>query len=171
MAFIVEDGTGKPDANSYVSLAEADDYFLTRGNTEWTGTDAEKEGALVRATDYLDGRYGLRFIGEKASQRQALAWPRKDAEPYFQTEIPPKLRRACCELGLRALKGELVPDPQIDASGFRVFATRKKVGPIETQFAVPMGVGMSAYSALPEYPAVELYLSGLLKFSRRVVRA
>ena len=43
MALIVEDGTGKATANSYVSLAVADAYFLLRGNADWAGPDTEKE--------------------------------------------------------------------------------------------------------------------------------
>ena len=31
MAFVVEDGTAKADANSYVAIAEADGYFADDG--------------------------------------------------------------------------------------------------------------------------------------------
>ena len=50
MAFIVEDGTGVEDANSYTSVAFADAYFADRNNTTWSGASvADKEFALVKA--------------------------------------------------------------------------------------------------------------------------
>jgi hypothetical protein len=48
MALIVEDGTGKTDANSYSSVATADTYFALRGITAWTCPDTAKE--IVRLT-------------------------------------------------------------------------------------------------------------------------
>ena len=53
MPLIVEDGTGKEDANAYVDVAFADDYFNFRSNSNWTGTTQEKESWIVRATDYI----------------------------------------------------------------------------------------------------------------------
>lgn len=73
MAFVVEDGTAKADATSYVTIAEADGYFADRGMTGWTGADAVKQSALIKATDYIEGRFGQRFIGSKKTTTQALA--------------------------------------------------------------------------------------------------
>ncbi|QFR59620.1 hypothetical protein P6F33_gp19 [Pseudomonas phage Quinobequin-P09] len=129
MAFVVEDGTAKADATSYVTIAEADGYFSDRGVTGWTGADAVKQSALIKATDYIEGRFGQRFIGGKKTTTQALAWPRTGAAGFADTDIPVKLRRACCEYALRALTAELAPDLKVDASGLTVVATKKKVGP------------------------------------------
>jgi hypothetical protein len=52
---IIEDGTGMPDATSYVGLDEADGYHRERGNGRWSEAgEAEKAAALVRACDWLE---------------------------------------------------------------------------------------------------------------------
>jgi hypothetical protein len=68
--------------NSYASVATADaflatDYALA---TAWDALTAdEKARALVTATRHIDG---LRLIGYKAVDTQALAFPRTFATPY-----------------------------------------------------------------------------------------
>lgn len=39
ITLVVEDGTGRADANSYVTQAEADAYFAARLNTTWATAD------------------------------------------------------------------------------------------------------------------------------------
>ena len=73
MSIIVEDGTGLTTAVAYVAVADADAYHTAMGNTAWTGTDAAKEIALRRATQYLDNRYTYR--GTRLTSTQALEWP------------------------------------------------------------------------------------------------
>lgn len=53
MALTVEDGTGLVDADSFVTLEEADAYHTAAGSTNWTGTDESKEQALRRASRFL----------------------------------------------------------------------------------------------------------------------
>ena len=79
MAFVftVDDGTGLTGSNSYVSVSDTDDYHTGRGNTSWTDgsiTDASKKDALVRATDYVDKRFGSKYRGWRSSTTQALQW-------------------------------------------------------------------------------------------------
>lgn len=77
MTIVVEDGTGKTNANSYVSVADADAYLAIKigQNSAWnalvTGT---KESYLEWATTLLDQR--TRWSGFKSVQASALAWPR-----------------------------------------------------------------------------------------------
>ena len=76
MALIVEDGTGKSDAESYLSVATADTISAERNDpSAWTalGT-APKESALRYATEYLDGKY--KWSGGVSVLDQALGWPR-----------------------------------------------------------------------------------------------
>lgn len=54
----------------------ADDRAATYPVT--SGADAQIEAALVKATEYLDGRYRGRWRGVKAEDDQALAWPREN---------------------------------------------------------------------------------------------
>ena len=75
---IVEDGTGLSDANSYVSLAFAENYFFCLGKSdEFTGTDGEKSAKLITATIWLDGSYKWRGSIAQPLVPQALAWPRE----------------------------------------------------------------------------------------------
>lgn len=71
MALIVEDGTGKADANSYASLQDATDYFADRGETVKI-TEAD----MILGTEYLDTVFGPSYKGEVKTQTQALLFPR-----------------------------------------------------------------------------------------------
>jgi hypothetical protein len=139
MAIVVEDGTGKPDANSYASVATADAYHADRGNTAWLAEQAAKETALVRATQYIESRYRGRWPGTRLKLRdQRLEWPRYgafvnygpdyvadsyvrdnslavDKWPIGTNEVPQELIDATCEAALRELAkpGQLQPDVTI----------------------------------------------------------
>ncbi len=120
MAFVAEDGTGLTLANSYITEAIADTHHTDRGNGKWTDlTMAQKEEALVRATDYIDKRFGRKFVGRRQSRGQGLEWPRSDAfdkDEFLLTGIavdavPRQLQKACAEYALRAaLVNVLAPD-------------------------------------------------------------
>lgn len=176
MAFVVEDGTGLPDANSYAEVAYADEYFLERGITAWTGEDEAKQGWLIQATDYIEQVYGARFVGERMTAEQALSWPRRyaiarDGTQLANNIVPLSLVRACCQYALRAISGPLMPDPAMDATGFSVVTTRKKVGPIEKEFRV-MGSSGSPI-LIRSYPAADTLMTSLLAYAgggTRVIR-
>lgn len=130
---IVEDGTGKPDANSYASVAFADAYFAARGNTDWAAlATGAKESALILGTDYIEATYSQAWKGQKATAEQALSWPRAyvviDGFDVAKNHIPPVLMNAVCELAMRASAGPLIEDQTQ-----RV--VREKVDVIETQYA------------------------------------
>ena len=135
---IVEDGTGVEDANSYVTEAFADAYFLDRGNTTWSAAlTTAKEQALIKATDYIELRFRDRFKGNLAPEATTLAWPRqyvydRRGEPVLLT-VPTDIQKATCEYALRALSADLLPDPNVADSGQAVKRTFDKVGPIETE--------------------------------------
>lgn len=116
MAIIVEDGTKVAGANSFILVADCKTYLDLRGETEWGLLVATiTEPALIKATDFLEQRYRLKWKGEKKTKTQVLSWPRKDVtdEDGFQltsTTIPQELIDAQCLLALRAVdaEGELV---------------------------------------------------------------
>ncbi|AZR23488.1 DnaT-like ssDNA-binding protein [Xanthomonas vasicola] len=132
----------------YGTLAGADDYHLARGNTAWaTGSEAARTAALVRGTDYIDGRYQVvlasgrwqsLFPGVRAAGRgQPNEWPRTGATDNAGAfigpeEIPGEVERATYEAALRELArpGSLSPDFVASAQ-----AIRKKVGPIEVAYS------------------------------------
>ena len=193
--FTVEDGSGLENSNSYVSVSYADDYHEGRNNTAWTDgsvTTASKQAALVRATDYVEKRFGRKFRGWKESSSQALQWPRIDAEDnsgYLLQDIPDKLKQAVSEYALRSLSlHELTPDPispvpsqshlfgstrDLTATG-EVSKKTEKVGPIEESVEYRFGdstvtaASLSTKSSLvsdyniPEYPAADMLLEELL---------
>ena len=153
MPFTVETGTGDPDANAYITLAFANDYHLIRGNSKWAGSDTVKQAAIIRATDYIDKRFGKRFRGTRRQKDQALEWPRLSAyddDDFYYTGIdivPRKLQQGCAEYALRALLlGELAPDVPSSVPAQRnemgeetettvttgeVVSKTEKIGPIE----------------------------------------
>ena len=116
--FVVETGSGSATANSYISLADADDYVdnYLRNKSAWTGlTDGLKQQYLREATQALDGIYGARWRGYRFSDTQALDWPRTSAVTsdgwiVSQTEIPEAIKRATVELAWRALQDTDGPD-------------------------------------------------------------
>lgn len=69
MVFKVEDGTGVPGANALATEAFVTAYLADRGRSEENGWDdaisSERETAIVRATDYIEQRWGDRFLGTK----------------------------------------------------------------------------------------------------------
>lgn len=116
---IIEDGSGKIDAESYIGVADANIYHALRGNTTWaTLTEQEAEEALRRATDYMQQVYSGRWAGYKKTDTQSLVWPRSyvpNVDGYSSnyldsSVIPPQVKNACAELAFRAARGELSPD-------------------------------------------------------------
>lgn len=147
MALIVEDGTGLANAASYLSVADATTYHSTYGSTGWSSaTDAAKEAALRRATQYLDARYTWLGVQTYPST-QALQWPRSNlpGEVYYIGLWPPvRLQHACAELALRALTESLYSD-QVDAQ-----VTQKTVGPISVSYAPGSNGGQKRYSVVDD---------------------
>jgi hypothetical protein len=162
MTLIVEDGTGKEDANSYSDLAFITAHHALRGNAAWSGaTEAEQEAAAVRATDYLDGQYASRFRGRKRTQAQARQWPRIGAMddqgfPLVAVDTVPRgVKLAHAELALRALSGPLNPD--LSAADYVVSQSRG-LGPISTSVTY----SQSRVHEGPRYPEVEGHLAPLV---------
>ena len=129
LVLVVEDGSGKADANSYAAVADGDAYH--EGHlyaSAWTAASTgNKEAALVMATRVLDSLF--RFNGFKRMATQALQWPRRecrdpDAEsgivpglllirgPYLdETKVPAAVVRATCEMARELLQGDRTGDP------------------------------------------------------------
>jgi hypothetical protein len=137
MSLIVEDGTGLTNADSMISLAYADTYHSDLGNSDWTGSDADKESAIRRACAYL--RDALDWVGFPVGQReQSMPFPRDglcDRHGYSvaSTSVPAEIQRATAELALRELTtpGYLQPDVTPAQA-----VKREKVGPFETEFDI-----------------------------------
>jgi len=134
MAIVVEDGTGKETADSYISINTADTYHSNYGNTSWASTsEANKEIALRKATRALDAMFGGRWKGTRVRQDQALDWPRdgvvdRDGWEFDSDEVPAALEDATAIMALRSLTEDVYPD--LDNPG-RIRSQRNKLAELE----------------------------------------
>jgi len=105
---IVETGVGVPNANTYLSLADADAYHALRGNTWGTVAAATRSGALVYASQWLDTTYNWR--GARLTDTQGLAMPTVggvDDSGGQIIGIPVTLKHAVAEAALAHLSSPL----------------------------------------------------------------
>lgn len=165
MSLIVEDGTGLPDAEAYISVADASTYLAARGYTAWAAlAEAAQEAALRKGADYMGQAYGTRWQGERVSSTQALDWPRTGVVAYgfdvASDSVPAAVANANAELALRASTGTLSADKGQDVK-------RKKVDVIEVEY-------MDYSTSGTTYTAVDGMLAPFLNGSggafRKVVR-
>lgn len=99
------------NANSYLTLAEAEAYFDDRLNiSAWQDTDADnRTRALLHAAQRLERE---NWLGDRATTTQRLAWPRigvAKVEEYESDEIPQQIKDAQCELALHLLANGAAP--------------------------------------------------------------
>lgn len=102
---------GSASANSYLTIAAADAIANGMiGTLAWTSADSDsKARALITATNGLET---LGWIGYRASETQALSWPREGAacgdKDYGDDEIPREI-----ELATFDLANALLGDPEL----------------------------------------------------------
>lgn len=135
----VEDGTGLPNADSFVSLADCEASHLAINGVAWAGTDVDKEAAIRRASQYLSA---LKWVGNKNTREQALAWPRTnavDADGFdiASDEVPIEVADATCLLAFFELDNPNGLFPQFTAGQAQQSVT---VGPISVSFATARSV-------------------------------
>ena len=174
--FIVQDDQGDVvGANAYITVQQFQDYHDSRGQTyidPTTGAnyvDTIIQMAIVRATDYIDGRFN--FIGWRRYSNQPTAWPRWDAvdiNDRYLKGIPQGVSDATCEYAMRALtQAQLVADPTYDESGRNLHQQIEKIGPIDLTKVFEGGFVM------PKYPSADrkLYQWGLVVSGGKMVRS
>lgn len=107
MALIVEDGTVVDNAESYLSVADADIIIDERGgNSKWDAlTTAQKEVQLRLSTEYLDSNFT--FVGEMVECTQPLSWPRNGLDRYASDEIPDDVKKALAVLSYQSIDNPL----------------------------------------------------------------
>lgn len=167
MALVVEDGTGLSAAETPVSVADADAYFLRRGVTAWAPlAGPDKETKLIQGTEFVSSEFGQRFSGIRLKATQALPFPRVgivDEETNLiidPSPLPVNYVRAVLEATRAFIENDPYDPSGSDSGGGVVIEERKKVGPLETtkkystsvtstagQFALPP-VTMDRVSAL-----------------------
>lgn len=168
MAFTPEDGSGKPDANSLGSVAQADDYFTVRGQPTWAGaaaTNENKEAALILATDYIVAEFEAELKGIPANVGQSLPFPRaqlvdqRTGNFYANDSVPGPVLHALFELAkIAAVKGGLHNTAQ--PSDKQVI--EKVTGPLTTKWQPRKPDEITASN---RYPFVNKIMQPLLKGS------
>lgn len=158
---IVEDGTGLENANSYVSVEFADDYFSARGVSEWTDLETEvKEQSLIKATDYIDSIF--QWYGKKEFENQALRFPRVNIRDYEGAEIkgiPLCLKQAVCEAAM------------IVSNGTELFQTKDENGDVVSEtittlsFTYAKNDSSEKTSSTTLYDSINTKLRGLFRES------
>jgi len=113
MALIIEDGTGKADAQSYISWVDVVAFWASRNVDLSPITEAEGEAACIDASESADVLWGGDLRGVRATAAQVFAFPRKDAS-YDSGEsitgVPPMWIRAVAMLTRTALDGSVIPE-------------------------------------------------------------
>lgn len=191
MALTVEDGTGLVGADAYISVANADTYFLASANATWAAaTTPAKEVAIVKATRYIEKRFGTKWKGLIASSEQALGWPRRYVYDELGTElvdqVPVQIARACAEYAVQALVNPLIPEtvyPVADGAPVpfgRINRKVEKVGPVyeETYYstggahASKVGSGSSLVDGdkVVQYPEADFLIGPFIKSTKGVSR-
>lgn len=151
MALIIEDGSGVPNANSYVTVAEYRAYATPRG-VSLPVSDATVETQLILATDYLES---LSWLGMPTYDDQALVWPRDEiyigCNLIADDMIPNKIKLAQMQLAIQVNAGiDLMPSVAGGASGAII---REKVGPLETEY------GAATVGTQPYFRSVNVLLA------------
>lgn len=155
--FTVETGGAVDSSTAYASVEYVDQYHTDNGNELWLNIPAAaivgltalevKQVCIIKASYYMDKRFGRRWLGVRRSRTQGLLWPRLDAfdvDGFFlssSNELPPQLLKAAAEYALRAYVYKvLAPDPikpvpAQDFSGATYTAqdTNTPLGPLRTR--------------------------------------
>lgn len=154
----------------YGDLTGALAYNAARGNAAWSAagvTDPQREAALLRASEALDGMYGSRFSGQPTGGRaQVRAWPRDGAVDHCTDEtlpndaVPVEIENATYALAL----AELVTPGSMSPSYIPgAVMKREKAGQVERErFGSSEGGAFGLDAMRPQLAAVEDALRCLL---------
>lgn len=143
MSLTVETGAGVEGGNSYASLETALAYHADRGNAAWAAAlDPARSAALIRASAAIDGLFGARFPGYRATSAQGLEWPRAEAwdrDGYPLVGLPQEVVNATCEAALIELgsAGALSKKAEPGLRSIKVGAIEKTFGPAGAAVAFP----------------------------------
>ena len=163
------------NANSYVTLTEANTYFETvPDSSTWTNkTDDQKNRALISATRWIDS---FVYYGDRCDDGQALKFPRNnyqvDGVELACSTIPNNIKYAEYELA-RALANDT--DAMTGNTGTDGNFSEVKLGDIEVKYkTASQGTG-SVNNILDVYPWLQSYLGAYMlggagSFQMRVVR-
>lgn len=143
ITIVVEDGSIVANANAYISVSDVRAFASVRGVD--LGDDDDVIAAfIIKATDFIEAN-AASFQGCIVDPSQELSWPRNgvflnDSElPFSDTAIPKNLRTATSLLVIAQNDG-IVLQPNIQATDF---VLKETVGPITTEYANPIQIGIA----------------------------
>ena len=155
---------GASDANSYLTVAAADDLAdLYLGTLNWASATTDNKGrALIMATRYLDE---LTYIGAKTAATQALLWPRTEAEcgdwSFTSSEIPKPIKQATFDLAEHllgdgnALSGTAAGSSELISGIPNANLKRAQIDVISVEFnTTPQAESKNALNVLPHLSKV-----------------
>ena len=163
------------NANSYVTLTEANTYFeRVPDSSTWTNkTDDQKNRALISATRWIDS---FVYYGDRCDDGQALKFPRNnyqvDGVELACSTIPINIKYAQYELARalandsEAMTGNVGTDGNIE---------EVKLGDIQVKYNIQSQGTGSVNNVLDKYPWLQSYLGAYMlggagSFQMRVVR-
>ena len=163
------------NANSYVTLTEANSYFETvSSSSTWTDkTDDQKNRSLIESTRWIDT---LVFYGDRCDSGQALKFPRNnyqvDGVELSCSTIPQNIKYAQFELA-RALANDT--GAITDTTGKDGNFSEVKLGDIEVKYNTDSQGSGAVNNIMDVYPWLQSYLGAYMiggsgAFQLRTVR-
>lgn len=164
---IIEDGTGKPDAESYASAEDLALYAVKFGVTIPVD-ELTQEALLRRAALAMDG---MTWKGRKTSSEQALSWPRR--EVLLDHEIKPNnYLPARIQYGQMALAAEIHQDDIDPIEKRKGAVTLERVeGAVTREYATIPNASSRLLPAAPDRPSATQFADYLQKRGLFAVRA
>ena len=146
---VVEDGTGLANADAYASRAAVLAYWLNRADSAFAdaASDALRDAAIRRATQFIDVPWGDRFKGEREFEGQGLQWPRLGVytpEGWDVDGVPPQIVAATAELAKLALAAPLAGSGATAPSPSQSAISSIKAGSVEISYAAQMKAAIEA---------------------------
>jgi len=163
---IIEDGTGKPDAESYATADELE-FYAARYSGIVPADEIAREALLRRAALAMDG---MRWKGRKTNGEQALAWPRRgihlDSENKPSNYLPARI-----QYGQMALAIEIHADDLDPVEGRKGAVVRERIeGAVEREYAVLNNTSGRLLPAAPDRPSATQFADYLERRGLRAIR-
>ena len=136
MALTIEDGSNVANAESFISVADAEAYFISfdKDTSAWSIlTTASKEGKLRSAGQYINNKYS--FQGVQTNSDQLMIWPRngvliEGVYPVDADSVPTDVANAQALLALESLTNPL--HTTLTAQDGNVKLSADAVGPLKS---------------------------------------
>lgn len=164
---IIEDGTGKADAESYATAAELVIYARKYGVTV-PADEAEQEALLRRAAVLMNA---MTWKGSRANADQALAWPRQEVW-IDGAKKPANLIPRQIHYGQMALAAETHKEDVSPAQAQKGAVIRERVeDAVEREYATITNESGRVLPVSADKPSRTLFADYLLRRGLFAVRA